>query len=229
MSTRDELPQSPEHLKASYDDSGWTVFPRLISEDDLELLRDLVDSKASSLGITDVWGESAAEAFDGGAWKSLRRDVSYDPVFVNFIESPRLKSSAELLLGVKPKSFGIQKLRINIPGQDVGVSPWHQDEWTWPDLRGANPVVFWVPLVPVDESNGLGIATNFRERRMLEHNRDDYKAGVVDTSVVTASACPALEPGDSIAFNSFVIHRTVPNTSSRLRLSVDFRFVADTQ
>jgi len=221
------MDQPLRDLKAVYDEAGWVVFPELVPESDLKTLRGLIDEKATSLGIADVWGEAAVQAIEDDAWKALRREVSYDPAFVTFVNSPHLKASAESLLGKKAESFGVQKLRINIPGNDVGISPWHQDEWTWPDLRGANPVDFWVPLVHVDETNGLGIVTNFSERRMLEHDRDDYKAGLVDTDVVTDAVYPALPPGDAIAFSSFIIHRTVPNTSTRLRLSVDFRFVAE--
>lgn len=203
---------------------GYTVIRNFLPDHLLGNLRLIVEQVAAEHGIKDIWnftGEGLTEA----AWSKIRGALSYErrETIEAIYNSPDLTAAAADVLNGPVRLFPVHKLRISVPDVPFSTHGWHQDEWSWPKLRGRNPLSFWVPLMPVDERNSLGVIPVAYDS-LLEHDALTYQASVVDKTHVTKFDTPKLAPGDAIVFGPFTLHGTVPNTSGKVRVSVDFRY-----
>lgn len=105
-------------------------------------------------------------------------------------------------------------------------TPPHQD---FPHIQGTvDCITAWVPLTPCPPERGA-------LRVLLGSHRDGLRpiassAGVLNLEVADALSGPwattSYGPGDVLLFHSLTVHGSLPNTTGRLRLSVDYRYQA---
>jgi hypothetical protein len=120
--------------------------------------------------------------------------------------------------------------RFVLPGNVKAAVPAHQDV-TYNKHLGPFCVV-WVPLVEIDGSCG-GMAVFPRTQGRGELYRGAMVAASdgwippIDTSELERVELQPLSPGDVAVMSNETVHESMPNRSSRIRLSVDFRFFGD--
>jgi hypothetical protein len=115
--------------------------------------------------------------------------------------------------------------RYIMPGNtEAGVPP-HQDV----SYNGHmdNFITMWVPLVPVDAKCGGVTAYPGGPKRKIEVVKR-VENGVwiegIPTEGLHAENCVPMNPGDVLVFDRFLVHGSMPNTSDRIRFSLDYRF-----
>lgn len=114
--------------------------------------------------------------------------------------------------------------RFVLPGNGHAGVPPHQDTSYNPHMRRF--AVLWVPLVPIDEAcAGMSVYEGGdRRRAMLSQAERDLWLPAVDVTGLTEVECIPMAVGDAIVLDEFVVHRSLPNISDRIRLSIDYRF-----
>jgi ectoine hydroxylase-related dioxygenase (phytanoyl-CoA dioxygenase family) len=134
--------------------------------------------------------------------------------------------------------LGVTKLHVHmpptarfvLPGNVKAAVPAHQDV-SYNKHLGPFCVV-WVPLVEIDRACG-GMAAYPRTQGRGELFSGDAVApadgwipGVEVADLERVELYP-LAPGDVVIMGNETVHESMPNLSSRTRLSVDFRFFGD--
>ena len=117
--------------------------------------------------------------------------------------------------------------RFILPGNTLAGVPPHQDLSYNRHLSSF--ITVWVPMVPVDDSCG-GIAvyegSGFLPEQQVAHATSDFWLDPLVTDGFTEIHWN-MAPGDVLVLNSRIIHRSLPNLSDRIRLSVDYRFFGE--
>jgi hypothetical protein len=136
------------------------------------------------------------------------------------------------LPGIYPGGTGV---RMDHPGEDTYLSPWHQ-EYPY-NLTSDNAVTLWLPLVDVDETNGclllapgsqrLG-ALPVRVRDALNTRRNANEAMEIDGLEAILARHPVVSvpvtAGDALVFHTFLLHRSQPNRSPATRWTLQARY-----
>lgn len=114
--------------------------------------------------------------------------------------------------------------RFVLPGNQAAAVPAHQDVAYNGHL--SQFVVMWMPMVPITaECGGMVIFEGSHGRVQPASARDEG-------GWINAIACEdydpvqlhPLSPGDAVFMSSTIIHQSMPNLSSEVRYSTDFRF-----
>jgi Phytanoyl-CoA dioxygenase (PhyH) len=120
--------------------------------------------------------------------------------------------------------------RFVLPGNVKAAVPAHQDV-TYNKHLGPFCVV-WVPLVAIDRAcGGMAVYPRTQGRGELFAGdsvapTDGWIPGVEVAGLDRVELYP-LAPGDVVVMGNETVHESMPNLSSRTRLSVDFRFFGD--
>ncbi|MBV9450230.1 MAG: phytanoyl-CoA dioxygenase family protein [Streptosporangiaceae bacterium] len=160
-----------------------------------------------------------------GAW---RRILVSRPVF-ELWQRPELLGPARSLIGDELYALQAWNGRPRDPlGRTLPVG-WHQDAHyykNWGDAHG--PLIsVWIPLVPVDESSSCMqyVGGSHRRGRIEPSLTPTGEFVVAETEVDAPRICSAvMDPGDVVFFTDTTLHRSTPNTSDRVRWSIDIRF-----
>ena len=192
-------------------------------------------------------GASQLDRFDRGLDLLLAADRArvgrlYDavrklPSVYGLITSPRVwavmrQLMATRLPGIYPGGTGV---RMDHPGEDTYLSPWHQ-EYPY-NLTSDNAVTLWLPLVDVDEVNGclrlapgtqrLG-ALPVRVKDALNQRRNANETLEIDgLQTILARHTELSVPvpaGDALVFHTFLLHRSQPNRSRATRWTLQARY-----
>jgi sporadic carbohydrate cluster protein (TIGR04323 family) len=117
----------------------------------------------------------------------------------------------------------VPSVRIQMPGQ-ISVN-YHTDEWYG---HGHDIQNFWLPLVAVSGTNSMFVTDEIASREVTRVIRDDKKS-ISQMNELARSVCSPLEMsfGELFHFNSHIIHGTEINTTSKTRISFDFRILRD--
>jgi hypothetical protein len=149
--------------------------------------------------------------------------------FHRFAHHPRLRTLASTLLDAHGDDdlfvYPLKILRAALP-QDPGfITPPHQD---FPLIQGTVDVLtMWIPLGDVPAR--MGGLRALRGSHRHGFRRVQGMAGTGGLGVRVRQDDPRwasadFQAGDVLLFHSLTVHGSVPNTSDRLRLSVDFRY-----
>ena len=115
--------------------------------------------------------------------------------------------------------------RVVFPAKSVAATPPHQD---FIHIQGA-PETFtcWIPLGDCPrELGGLVALRGSHRAGIYDHQvtRGAGFLGVPDDDLAGDWQSIDYEIGDALIFHSHAVHRALPNTTDRLRLSVDYRY-----
>lgn len=145
--------------------------------------------------------------------------------FHRFAHHPQLRSLAESVLGGELIVYPLKILRAALPQDPDFITPAHQD---YPLIQGSVDVLtMWIPLgdVPL-RMGGLRVLTRSHRHGFRRVRRRHGTGGVgVDVRDDDARWVHSdYAAGDVLLFHSLSVHGSRPNTTDRLRLSVDFRY-----
>lgn len=117
-------------------------------------------------------------------------------------------------------------IRVSAPGLTVGNVPMHQD-FAY-NLHVKEFVTAWVPFCVIDDAcGGVDVLEGSHRSPPLEHEAQVVWSNAVK-SPPPERAYPRthvlLGPGDVLLFGPRLLHASHANTSSRVRVSIDYRF-----
>ena len=119
--------------------------------------------------------------------------------------------------------------RFKYPGQSQANVPLHPDYVYFKNLQ-SNFINTWIPLCPItEECGGINILEGSHVSGPLEHRPQGIWGSFVDPKSVPGRFPDRhflMEPGDVLAFGPHMLHYTHPNTSQKVRFSVDCRWFA---
>lgn len=235
-------------LMSQFQESGYQVFNNVISPEALAILHRIlvteVDKILMRLSRVGVEPDIATAASDIVALLSSPSAVDLDhdtrvlmtghfPTELRlskaFWEIPRTQALQDILRA----ALGSDQLHMHMPpmarfvlpnNSEAGV-PAHQDASYNVHMNGF--VTAWIPLVEIDEQCGGVTIYEGRKDGVIPVTKL-VKNGIwtegVSVEGLTPVNCAPMAPGDVLIFNPYVVHGSMPNTSNKIRFSIDCRF-----
>jgi ectoine hydroxylase-related dioxygenase (phytanoyl-CoA dioxygenase family) len=217
-------------LRAEMDAHGYVLIRGLLSPTDLNpLLRDITTVlshggwiRSDSDPLDRIANPGAACCEDDFAFKAVYDQVFALPSFHELPHHPMLKQVMKALVGphllIHPKPVG----RLIFPNFERAITPAHQD---FTAVAGDEKTfTAWLPLhdCPIEQG----------PLRVLDGS---HRFGQQPTAGQTGCIPPGTErgaewvggeihAGDLLLFSSLTVHEAARNISSRLRISLDWRF-----
>ena len=140
------------------------------------------------------------------------------------------------LTGYIASMFGVRfpiistKASVHIMADDLAIvggyhrSPPHQD---WRSIQGSlDNVVLWIPLTPV-RGNGLEVIRGSHKHGLLPTKEHIMTPEVIDPERLGPWEAINCDPGDVVAFSSFLVHRTAAGPGLRIAISTRFSNAAE--
>ncbi len=165
--------------------------------------------------------------------RSWRDQVATSEVF-DIHHAPRLVDAIGQLTGTDVIGHPVFNARPKLPGQQLTVVPWHQDSGYFGTVSEDSLIpTAWIPLVPVDETNGcLQVVAGSHRLGVIDHRTEEREGRflevldeLVDDSCIFT--CP-MEIGDALVFHNLTLHRSLPHTTSEIvRWAIDIRYLRD--
>ncbi|MBX3010069.1 MAG: phytanoyl-CoA dioxygenase family protein [Caldilineaceae bacterium] len=140
----------------------------------------------------------------------------------------------ETLLGGEIRLYPNYSVRPKYPDMAATEVLWHQDggytEGNVADLRMVN---VWTPLVPARVENGcMQFIPGTHKLGAVPHERRQYYLEIAPTVLgqyQERAIHIELDPGDVVLFHNLLFHRGLPNHSTQIRWSADWRYQDATQ
>ncbi|MCD9020779.1 phytanoyl-CoA dioxygenase family protein [Cohnella silvisoli] len=230
-----------------YNEEGYIVLPKLLSDEELVPAREAMNEKVSSIADELLAAGLISDKLETRPFKyrlaELFKDLTADdflkygrswrdriPGYFRLMSTPKILDAVESLIGGELFSNPVYNVRPKIPKVAAGAVPWHQDKSYWPDAN-SNPVItVWIPLVDANEVNGcLHIKPKTHRTRLLEWHQEEktgtgYTALREDQLGKTATVVLPVSAGSAILFNDRCLHMSTQNNSDEVRWSVDLRY-----
>ncbi len=220
---------------------GYFVGRNLIPADVLKTINREISTlfvmQLARLGLPVALGESR-EAFLNNAKTLLNADI---PTYISTARITQMLPSVHRLLISEPimkfvAELGISfpvistKASIHIMSDDLKIpngyhkTPPHQD---WRSIQGSlDCIVLWLPTTPVSSNaHPLEVAPKSHLYGLLPTVEHIMTPAVHDPRISPDMFVPVpVEPGDVIAFSSFLVHRTGEKGDGLVRTAVSGRF-----
>ena len=238
----------PEQIQQFHDD-GFLIVRGLLPREALQPLIDELEGKVDDatreavrrglLDGTDLFSEApfgTRLALVSGAcsdphwlWQQVHGKRHKTAGMFTLRTWPALLDVAESLIGAEILAHPQTILRVKLPEQEETVVPWHQDlAYLRPEEAGETLIVnFWIPLVKAYAENGcMQVIRGSHRAGLLPHDhRVSLYVGVAeadlpDGEIVTCE----LDVSDVLMTTERMVHRSIPNTSSTVRWSLDTRY-----
>lgn len=220
----------------SYTGDGIEVFPgRIVYHRISEVLWDIAGLFAKQVP-TDGAGPGVVNAIHALAGSLLSQDTQR---YINTARlTQELPSVHRLLLNQDElaQHLGVlfpviaTKASVHIIADDLAIvggyhrSPPHQD---WRSIQGSlDNVVLWIPLTPV-RGNGLEVIRGSHKHGLLPTKEHIMTPEVIDPERLGPWESIDCDPGDVVAFSSFLVHRTAAGPGLRIAISTRFSNAAE--
>jgi hypothetical protein len=214
---------TPAH-RESYRNEGYMILPGVIPAEPLAMLR---EECSYYLGYYDSLMDARGVQTEGITHRGKRYFINnryrLSSRLWEFIFSPLMAEVAQAAVG--PDAFLFHEQWV-VKGAEQGMKfSWHQDsgyvKWYDPATRHQPYVTCWCTLDDVSEANGtvylLPHSRAGTRDKIIDHFKEE---GSNDLIGYTGSdpGDPVIAPAGSIvAFTSYVLHRSGPNTTNRMR------------
>jgi len=238
LSTIDELKASNhllsnfEKLDIAYREEGYLFFQRVLDTDAIlavkrDFIRVLQQQGIVEPGATEaIWTGASLDQIDDDALYALN---SYQA----FLDLGSTRQLIEMVFGEPVFMYRNTDIRFALPRDTKHLTPPHQDHFFIRQTNNFRTV--WIPLMNIEqEVGGLALAARSHRLGLLEHVEHDTaysyifrgrkQRGVPLERVAHNWLTTNYQPGDILIFHSLMIHRALPNTSNRIRLSLDARY-----
>jgi len=159
--------------------------------------------------------------------RSPRKDI-VEPATHAILSCPALVDIAADLIGSEEITVhGVFNARPKLPDQHWTNTPWHQDA----QYNGISPhqhvPTFWFPLQDVDEQlSCLGVLPDYNSGVLFAPYEDDTGfLGISPEDRKNFKGIPVpMKAGDLLCFTSLTPHHAYPNSTDRVRWSMDVRY-----
>jgi hypothetical protein len=222
-----------DQQRASFQENGFLSVPEITTADDLDRIADIYDRAfARKLGwddgnYFDLVGSS--DDVDEFQIPHLQQISHYCPELLTTRYFANAASAAAQLLGGRAKH--IFDSAITKPPHSHAETPWHQDAAFITETSYFESLVVWMPLQPVDQTNGcMSFIPGSNRGPILTHqspNGDNRINGLeaVDVDRSKAITCPL--PAGGATFHHFrTLHGAGGNHSASPRRVLTFGFGA---
>ena len=239
---------SPEQVH-QWENDGYLLLKRVIPEAIINGVRDrfahvvdgiirelkaagIIEDEGLELPFETRFAQVAGEHANrfGRSW---RGEIATSEIF-ELHHASLLVDAIGQLTGTDVIGHPVFNARPKLPGQQLTVVPWHQDSGYFGTISENSLIpTAWIPLVPVDESNGcLQVVAGSHRLGVVEHHTEEREGRfleVMDTLVETSRivTCP-MALGDALLFHNLTLHRSLPHTASEvIRWAIDIRYLRD--
>jgi ectoine hydroxylase-related dioxygenase (phytanoyl-CoA dioxygenase family) len=148
-----------------------------------------------------------------------------------FLHNPKLLDVMESIFGSELLCSPVQHVRIVPPTttktQSVSAAyAWHQDYAVlWPEADNQLIAGLWIPLVDAALENGcLEVIPGSHKLGPLPHRKVTEVETVPEAVPPTQPVAVPLKVGSALLLRNYLLHRARPNTSNRIRWSLDLRY-----
>lgn len=228
------LLEDPEALLARFEEDGYVYLRGVVDTGLLAEAREAITTVCAAHG----WLVPGTDPMD--AIPRIEPRVEGEPQYFEVYDDvqrlqsfhavphdPSVRRCMTPLLGETAFPHPLSIARLSFPDNDEWATPEHQD---YPNNQGTTELyACWIPLgdCPV-ELGGLSILRGSHRFGVLPlraalgagHRRATLDERFADLEWVGGD----FAAGDALVFHSLTVHRSLPNRSDRLRLSVDYRF-----
>jgi len=231
----------PKQIVAFYREHGYVVVRDLLRKEQLDAMKQEVHAiaaaEAKRLGL-DKQPPQQSRGFDEYIVELMQHDPAYRSrlykVFLHLHSVYALSHSEELkkvmsVLGLQCPNFRNLTVRMDIPGEEKFLQPFHQDIR---EVRALNCINFWTTLHDVDiESGGLQFFPGSHKLGPLvpeRTNESGYQIFSEETLRQVRQKCPeavcALKEGSVLAFSPMLLHGSNINKTQFMRWTLNIRF-----
>jgi len=148
------------------------------------------------------------------------------PDMFRFLLNPKIHDLIESLVGADILCHPCQNLRATAPTSLASIAKttaWHQDASSlWPEADDHLVVTTWIPLRDVGIDEGcLEVIPGSHKHGLVRA----LVSGVEDEKLPPGEPQPLpLKAGGMIMFHNYTLHHARPNTSNKIRWSMDLRW-----
>ncbi|MEM1107683.1 MAG: phytanoyl-CoA dioxygenase family protein [Planctomycetota bacterium] len=195
---------------------------------DKGLIQDLKEDLPFERRFNTLW-EDAGKPVHERSPRGQLVELDPRPVF-EFLRHPVLLDAAGALLeSDELVSHGIWNMRPKCPGANFTNTPMHQDAQYFIPQARTNVMSAWFPLHEVDATRScLEIVPNFNSNHLFDGDESSGTGFIgirpQDTKDMERLPIP-MQPGDLLCFTDLTPHGAMPNTTDKMRWSMDMRFV----
>lgn len=236
--------------KAEFQDKGYTMVPAFYDavadvtpiQEGIRQIIELMCAKYDIEAPTGTTFEAMTVAYPrliakNRAWGGEVYDaVKQIPAFMRLVSKV---ANDEVFSALRPGSTpglaaGGYGIRIDNPGEEKFRAQWHQE---FPSqLRSADGIVFWTPLLPVSADMGpVQIAEGSHAEGLVPVYEDDANAGKAGAYALHLDraeerlarykhVAPLTNPGDLVLMDFLTLHQSGHNISDMPRWSIQFRY-----
>jgi ectoine hydroxylase-related dioxygenase (phytanoyl-CoA dioxygenase family) len=223
----DEIKISAHQIEA-FRETGHTLIPHLLSEDEVAAYHDIISSAAAKYNTEkrkiedrDTYGKAFLQIMN--LWR-------HDHNVKKMVMSKRLAKVAADLLGVKNVRIYHDQALFKEPGG--GPTPWHQDQYYWP-IDTHKTITMWMPLIDIDVDMGmLTFASGSHKNgsvfdyEISDESESEFNKYVHDNKFQISRA-QTMNAGDATWHYGFTIHNAPGNKSETMREVFTIIYIAD--
>ncbi|KAJ8708594.1 hypothetical protein PYW08_009976 [Mythimna loreyi] len=221
-------PLSPEQIQF-YRDNGYLVIKKLIGIPALNSYRqrftDVCEGRVEKGRVTVIKDRALAQNHSRPEdYINKIQELLFDDVFSTYSEDPRLLHIVAQLIG--DDVTAVNSMLINKP-PGTNEHPPHQDLFYFPFRPADKIVATWTPIDPVSRDNGClyMVPGSHQPGILYEHDEQENSAklfffGIVNSGEVAPEhrrVYLEMEPGDTVFFQSNIVHGSRPNVSKTYR------------
>lgn len=168
-----------------------------------------------------------------GVFRALFSGASRGPALFELLRHEKILALTASLLGDELMCHPAYRVRPKLPDlpltRRLTVVPWHQDSaYLTPDCDAAELVTVWTALTVSTVENGcVEVIPDAHRGGILPHRNVRGRAYldiVPEALPATPPVAVVAQPGDVLLMTHLTPHRSLPNTTARIRWSVDARY-----
>ncbi len=169
------------------------------------------------------------ESMEDGSplWRAVQGKHHKTAGMFAVIMLPTLLDIVESLVGPEILAHPQFNSRAKLPHHDVTDVPWHQDlGYLDAEAEDTFMVNFWIPLVDATmEMGAMQVIPGSHGWPLIPHERLGVYLGIPEEKLPSHEPvdCP-VPSGGILMLQHKTVHRSVPNTSDRVRWSLDIRY-----
>jgi ectoine hydroxylase-related dioxygenase (phytanoyl-CoA dioxygenase family) len=210
--------------RALYHDEGYMILPGVIPAEMLTMLREECSYYLGYFdSIMDAKGVTTENISHRGKRYFINNRYRLSNRLWRFIFSDLMAEVARATVGPEAYLFHEQWV---VKGAEQGMKfSWHQDsgyvKWYDPATVHKPYVTCWCTLDDVNEENGtvylLPHSRGGTKQRIIDHMKEDGTNDLVGYKGSDPGDAVIVPAGSIVAFDSFVLHRSGPNLTDRMR------------
>lgn len=232
LQTANHLLDNFEQLNSVFREEGYLFFREVLDSKAIlkvkqEFVSLLQQQDVVVPGVSEpVWTGASLEHIDDNVLYSLS---SYEEL----LQRESTQCLIETVFGEPVFPYRNTDIRYALPNDDKHLTPPHQDHFF---IRQTDLFrTAWIPLMNIEKRvGGLALAARSHLNGLLQHVEHDSaysyifrgrkQRGVPLEQISQTWLTTDYRPGDLLIFHSLMIHRALPNSSDRIRLSLDTRY-----